>query len=233
MNNMGKTRKNNQKNNTNIPDEKNNNLRGHLDSFLKSEDPVKSTIRDILWVVVVVGVIAAGLFLFSGTWPAVVAVESESMVPNMNIGDLIFVVEEDRFGELQTWMDGTVTGYGKFNSEPDLQGRTVYGDVIIYKPNGDESVHPIIHRAVEWYEGNTGSGYITKGDNNQIADQLSGISGIGQIMPVKKEWIVGKALFSIPLIGYAPLHIVEFAIILILIMVVHELYIRSDRRDKK
>jgi len=233
MKNMGKTRKNKPKNNKNITEEENKSLRGTLDSFLKSDDPVRGTIRDILWVVVVVGVIAAGLYLFSGTWPAVVAVESESMVPNMNVGDLIFVVEEDRFGDLQTWKDGVLTGYGKFNGMPDLQGRTVYGDVIIYKPNGDESVHPIIHRAVELYEGNTSSGYITKGDNNQIADQLSGISGIGHIMPVKKEWIVGKALFSVPFIGYAPLHIVEFAIILILIMVVHELYIRSDRRENK
>ncbi|EHQ35098.1 S24/S26 family peptidase [Methanoplanus limicola] len=233
MKNMGKTRKNKQKNNTDIQKEKGNNLRRSLEAFFKSEDPVRGTIKDILWVIVVVGVIAAGLYIFSGTWPAVVAVESESMVPNMNVGDLIFVVEENRFGELQTWEDGLATGYGKFNSMPDLQSRNVYGDVIIYKPNGDDSVHPIIHRAVEWYEGNTSSGYITKGDNNQIADQLSGISGIGQIMPVKKEWVVGKALFSVPLIGYAPLHIVEFAIILILIMVVHELYIRSDGRDKK
>ena len=202
-----------------------------LKKFLKTSDPKIGFIRDIAGVLCAVGVIALLLLLISGTWPAVVAVESESMVPNMNVGDLVFVVAPDRYGELSTWQDGLITGYGKFNDNPDKQGNAVYGDVIIYKPNGAENVHPIIHRAVEWYEGEPNNGYITKGDNNQVYDQLSGIASIGAIKPVKKEWVVGKALFSIPLIGYAPLHLFEFAVILIAIMIIHELYLR--RREER
>ncbi|MDD4299534.1 MAG: S26 family signal peptidase [Methanomicrobium sp.] len=206
-----------------------------LKRFLKSDDEKISFIRDILWVACIVGIIALLLFAVFGTWPAVVAVESESMVPNMNIGDLVFVAAPDRFGELQTWQDGLKTGYAKFGDKPDRQGNSVFGDVIVYRPNGDENVHPIIHRAIGWYEENetnpdVNSGYITKGDNNQGFDQLSGIAGIGQIMPVKTEWIIGKALFSIPFIGYAPLHLFEFALILIAVMIVHELYLRKRGR---
>ncbi|MDD3407140.1 MAG: S26 family signal peptidase [Methanomicrobium sp.] len=206
-----------------------------LKRFLKSDDEKISFIRDILWVACIVGIIALLLFAVFGTWPAVVAVESESMVPNMNIGDLVFVAAPDRFGELQTWQDGLKTGYAKFGDKPDRQGNSVFGDVIVYRPNGDGNVHPIIHRAIGWYEENetnpdVNSGYITKGDNNQGFDQLSGIAGIGQIMPVKDEWIIGKALFSIPFIGYAPLHLFEFALILIAVMIVHELYLRKRGR---
>ena len=56
-----------------------------------------SILREFLWVIIVVGAIAALLFAVSGTWPAVVTIESESMVPHMNVGDLVFVVSADRF----------------------------------------------------------------------------------------------------------------------------------------
>ena len=195
--------------------------------FLKSEDPKAGMARDILWVLGVVGGVALLLFLISGTWPAVVAVESESMVPNMNVGDLVFVVAPDRYGTLTTWGEGQQTGYAKFAAYPDLQGNEVYGDVIIYKPNGDTSVHPIIHRAIVWYENTTVPGYITKGDNNLISDQDAYYQGIGAIQPVKKEWIVGKALFAIPLVGYLPLHIIEFAVLIIALLIVWEWYSRK------
>lgn len=96
-----------------------------------------------LWVVAVVGGIALALYLFAGTWPAVVTIESESMVPNMNVGDLVLVVDEDRFGPLTTWAEGQLTGYTSFGN---------YGDVIIYRPNGVDSVHPIIHRAMTYVD---------------------------------------------------------------------------------
>lgn len=204
-----------------------------LQRFLKGEEPVFSFARDAAWILAVVGSVALVLFLFSGTWPAVVAVESESMVPNMNIGDLVFVVAPDRYGELMTWNESFDSGYGRFNEYPDIYGNSVYGDVIIYRPNGVDSVHPIIHRAVAWYDDGTYAGYITKGDNNDHPDQMGGISGVGQILPVKKEWVVGKALFSIPFIGYAPLHIFEFAILIIILMIVHELYLSSREKTKK
>ncbi|MDD1664414.1 MAG: S26 family signal peptidase [Methanomicrobiales archaeon] len=213
-------------------------VKGAVKGFQESDHPLISFAREILWVVAVVGGIALLLFLVCGTWPAVVAVESESMLPNMHVNDLVFVVQKDRFGELQTYESGGNTGYLKFGD---------YGDVIIYRPNGASNIHPIIHRAIafhdtEWYASNPvfpnfqdpHAGYLTRGDNNLRPDQQSSITGIGPIQPVKAEWIIGKALFSVPLLGYPTLHYPEFAAVVILLLIIHEVYVsRSEEEEKK
>ena len=204
-----------------------------------------SLARDILWVVAVVGGIALVLYLICGTWPAVVTIESQSMDPNMKVGDLVVVVQKDRYGDFQTWAQGKGTGYRKFND---------YGDVIVYRPNGvsgssipipliSSSPHPIIHRAMMWVEakdisGNISAyytphaGYITKGDNNKNIDQVALYPDIGLIEPVKEEWVIGKALFTVPLVGYFPLHIVWVMAIIIVLMALHELYLGSREQAK-
>lgn len=130
-------------------------IRSLITQFRTSEHWAVSLARDLLWVIAVVGSIALALWLICGTWPAVVTIESGSMIPNMNVGDLVVVVEKDRFGALQTWDDGKMSGYKKFGD---------YGDVIIYRPNGYTDMwaqmgllplsgqHPIIHRAMTWKE---------------------------------------------------------------------------------
>src|SRR5512136_2827692 len=95
-------------------------------AFRESDHQAVAFAREILWVVAVVAGIALLLSLLCGTWPAVVAVESESMLPNMHVNDLVFIVEKDRFGQLQTYETGLSAGYQKFGN---------FGDVIIYHPN--------------------------------------------------------------------------------------------------
>jgi signal peptidase len=183
-------------------------IRTLIAQFRKSDHWAVSLARDLLWIVTVVGGVALALFLICGTWPAVVTIESQSMAPHMNVGD-----------------------------------------VIIYKPNGLTSVHPIIHRAIQYVDNQPVSeikgmqllnnytppheGYITWGDNNPRPDQGLNYPGIGVIEPVKDEWIVGKALFSIPLVGYLPLHIIEVTVVVVGIMVLYELYQRSRENKKK
>ncbi len=217
-----------------------------LEKFRKSDNQAITLARELVWVAAVVGGIALVLFLVCGTWPAVVTIESESMVPNMNVGDLVLVVQQDRFGELQTWTDGKQDGYMKFGD---------YGDVIVYKPNGASNVHPIIHRTRTWAEEGdrisytTGaevqnstkayiaphSGFITKGDNNAVIDQgaWTNYRGLGPIQPVEKEWVIGKAVFAIPLLGYLPLNIVPIAIIIVIAMVLYEVYTRTRKEQKE
>lgn len=290
-------------------------IRTLFNQFRTSDHWAVSLARDLLWVVAVVGCIALALFLICGTWPAVVTIESGSMIPNMNIGDLVVVVQKDRFGDLQTWDDGKRSGYKKFGD---------YGDVIIYRPNGatdwwasvgllplSQAQHPIIHRAMTWVDsgkplpmylniyrgavtptgylpltvsGETSSGlrvftpmgtsgippnytpgsrdviippqlgnyvlpadaivrnagyvwdtetvtthggYITKGDNNNFSDEgYLAFASTGEIEPVQKDWVVGKALFTVPYVGLLPLHIGEVIIVVIIVMVLHELYLR-------
>jgi signal peptidase I len=284
-----------------------------ITQFRTSDHWAVSLARDLLWVVGVVGSIALLLYLICGTWPAVVTIESGSMIPNMNIGDLVVVVQKDRFGELQTWSEGNISGYKKFGD---------FGDVIIYRPNGITDMwasvgllplskqHPIIHRAMSWtdagqpvptylnpyrgkatpagylsltpgredasgfrilsagpdpapgnysvspkditmqmpqgnfilpadtlvpdrgYVWNTGvttphGGYITKGDNNIFSDQGTlTVAGTTTVEPVQKDWVVGKALFTVPYVGLLPLNIGPVIVIVIIIMVLHELYLR-------
>ena len=208
-----------------------------LAAFRESDNRVVSLARDLLWVVVVVGGIALALYLFAGTWPAVVTIESESMVPHMNVGDLVLVVDEDRFGGLTTWVEGQQTGHSSFGD---------YGDVIVYRPNGADSVHPIIHRAMTYVDtaaveesglaqfyADPHGGYITRGDNNPYIDQGNlRIPGVGVIEPVRKEWIVGKALIAVPLVGYLPLHLAEFAVIVIVVILIHDI-ILARRKGKE
>ena len=175
------------------------------------------------------GVIAVGLLLFaiSGVWPPMVAVESGSMEPEMQRGDLIFVTEPERFtpgyadGGIVTVEVGTDEGYRSFGGN---------GSVIIYDPP-DRVGSPIIHRAhfhVEagenWHDrANTAymnaddceslancpaphDGFITKGDANARYDQASNIAG-----PVRPAWIQGTARLRIPYLGYIRLELAGLA----------------------
>jgi signal peptidase len=214
-------------------------FRALFNEFRTSEHWAVSLARDALWLATVVGSVALALFLICGTWPAVVTIESQSMDPHMKIGDLVVVVQKDRYGQFETWLDGAKNNYTKYDE---------YGDVIIYRPNGMTSVHPIIHRAIQYVDAGPvtqmkgytlrinysapHAGYITWGDNNPLPDQLVSYPGIGQVEPVKEEWIVGKALFAIPIIGYLPLNIWLVTIIVVIAMILHEMYLRSKEPEK-
>jgi signal peptidase len=289
-------------------------IRAMITAFRTSEHWAVSLARDFLWVIVIVGCIALALYLICGTWPAIVTVESGSMEPHMNIGDLVVVVQQDRFGPIQTWEDAHATGYQKFGD---------YGDVIIYRPDGVtdfwasigllplSSQHPIIHRAMTWvdagspqpsylnpYDGkvtpaeyiplatsnsttygyyllypenqtppenisenaeglafntanenyflpeqyvvqNQGyiqysapavnSGYITKGDNNPVSDEgYLTVNNNQTIDPVEKNWVVGKALFTIPLVGLLPLHIFWVIVVVIIAIFIWDWYAKKN-----
>ncbi|MFB6128288.1 MAG: S26 family signal peptidase [Halorhabdus sp.] len=172
--------------------------------------------------VVIVVLIGALLFATSGVWPPLVAIESGSMEPHIDTGDLVFVMDEHRFagsgaiGEsgVVTAQAGKKTGYRTFSG---------YGDVIVYEPNGNENATPIIHRAMFWVENNERwydeadpsaiggadnckelaycpaphAGFITKGDNNRYYDQV----GNQFSAPVKPEWVIGTAEYRVPGLG--------------------------------
>lgn len=241
-----------------------------INRFRLSENPKITLVREILFVLLTVGAVVALLLLICGTWPAVVTIESESMVPNMNVGDLVLVVSPDRYGALESRFDN-LSNYLSDNPT-GLEKYALEGDVIIYQPNGNKgfdifaylfslitlqsyennNIHPIIHRALFYVESGEKipvtiggqkalyttqhEGYITKGDNNPTIDQVgwSNYRGLGgPLEPVRKDWIIGKALVKIPYIGYIPLYIKEVIIIVAVIMILHELYLRSRSPVKK
>jgi signal peptidase len=155
--------------------------------------PLPGLIKDIIFVIVVVGAISLISQLILGLWTPMVAVESGSMVPNLNIGDIILVQGASRTN-VTPWDEAEKVNYTAFNHP---------GDVILYRPYGKESMNlldqfkmvigispgqekatPIIHRALRyvktgepmWKGGPNApfSGYITKGDHNDVIDQNAG-----------------------------------------------------------
>jgi signal peptidase len=162
--------------------------------------------KDFIFVLTVIVIFVAVSKIALGLYTPMVAVESESMIPHIQIGDIIFVQSIDRT-EIITYQIGKQMNYSSFSE---------FGDVILYKRLGIEGGTPIIHRAMYYVNQSEpmwpggplapNAGYITKGDNsrtNAVYDQQGSISpGI----PVKKEWVIGVARFSsIPIIGCVPL----------------------------
>lgn len=143
--------------------------------------------------------------LVFGLWTPMVVVESGSMEPHMQIGDIIFVKSVDRVNII-TNEEGKKAGYESFKN---------YGDVILYRPYGLEGVTPIIHRAMYrveagesmWEAGPSApySGYITKGDNAVTNKHFDQEGQISYDMPVKDKWIIGTAQYRIPYLGYIKL----------------------------
>ncbi len=186
-------------------------IKDKIKKFNESQNFWIGLLRDFLFVIAVVAIFASASYVALGLWAPMVAVESGSMIPHIQIGDIIFVQSFDRT-EVVTFEKGEQTGYKAFEN---------YGDVILYKPCGRDGVTPIIHRAMAFVEKGDPmwpggppapyAGYITKGDNNNLYDVQWNICR-GQIgntsegNPVKKEWVIGVARFyRVPLVGYISL----------------------------
>ncbi|MFC7097185.1 S26 family signal peptidase [Halobaculum marinum] len=194
-----------------------------LSRFLHADSGALLFVREVLSSALAVAFVGLLLFAIAGVWPPMVAVESGSMEPHMERGDLVFITEPDRFAPdaaygdtgVVTYETGSETGYSTFG---------MAGSVVVYRPPG-EGGPPIIHRArlhVEqgenWVDrANTDylpanscdrvpscpapyDGFITKGDANSQYDQVSGIAPV-----VKTEWVRGVARVRVPYLGYVRL----------------------------
>ena len=154
-------------------------LKNRLKYFKESDSFWAGLLRDFIFVLTVVVIFASVSKIALGLYTPMVAVESGSMIPHIQIGDIIFVESIDRT-EIITNEAGKKMNYSSFDE---------YGDVILYKPRGIEGATPIIHRAMYyvnesepmWPGGPLAphAGYITKGDNkitNAAYDQQGSIS---------------------------------------------------------
>lgn len=193
-----------------------------LRRFWTAEDGPLLLFREVLFSGGIVLLIGLLLFSVSGVWPPMVAVESESMEPNINQYDLIVVTEPGRFAPDVADQTGVVTADSVSESEHESFNRD--GSVIVYD-NPSTFGPPIIHRAhfyVEadenWYDRANPeyisaddcaelthcpaphAGYITKGDNNQSNAQYDQANGIAPV--VRPGWVTGIARVRLPHVGY-------------------------------
>ena len=189
-------------------------------------------LRDVLTSVMIVAAIGTLLFAASGVWPPMVAVESGSMEPNMERGDLVFIVDNDRFTPDNAVDDGgTSTGIVPADVAERTE-RTKFnrpGDVVVFRPNGNTGQTPIIHRAMFWVESGENwydradreaiggaenceelnhcpaphAGFITKGDNEFTNQNYDQTSRLSA--PVRPQWLVGTAELRVPYLGHVRL----------------------------
>ncbi|MDZ7745067.1 MAG: S26 family signal peptidase [Halobacteriales archaeon] len=125
-------------------------LREWLQWFRTTDDGAVIYVREMGMSIAAVLLVGLLLFAVSGVWPPMVAVESGSMEPNMKVGDLVFVMDEERLAPdaahagtgVVTYQTGREVGYKQFSN---------YGDVIIFRAD-NESGTPIIHRARFWVD---------------------------------------------------------------------------------
>lgn len=182
------------------------NIKEKIKAFRESDNFWVGLLRDFIFVAFVVAIFASISQIALGLWSPMVAVESGSMIPHIQIGDIIFVEGIQRT-KVITHEEGKEIGYKSFED---------YGNVVLYRPYGREGVTPIIHRAM--YYVNAGepmwpggppapyAGYITKGDNTKTNPSYDQQGSISYNQPVRKEWIIGVARFyRVPLLGYVSL----------------------------
>ncbi len=115
----------------------------------RAKPPTYWRARDSLWfeplvALAVIVVLLVSLYAYTGNWPPVYVVESDSMqhgytdiVGLINTGDLV-LAQKIPANQITDYVMGMKTGYSTYGE---------YGDVLLYHPNGAGST-PIIHRAI-------------------------------------------------------------------------------------
>lgn len=123
----------------------------------KKYEPIVLFLRDAGVAVLFVAIVLIAMFAYTGLWPPLVVVESDSMmhgqdnlshIGTIDTGDLVLVKKVDKASDIETYVDGLASGHRTYGD---------YGDVVIYKRGGSDATTPIIHRAVIYLEYNASS----------------------------------------------------------------------------
>lgn len=123
----------------------------------KKEDVLVSSIKAFIVAPLIFLIVLAAVFAYSGVWPPLVVIESESMqhsdttsyIGVIDTGDIVVVKDVTGLDDVTSYMEGVATGHSTYGE---------YGDVVIYHRPGMEK--PIIHRAILELEYNfTGGGF--------------------------------------------------------------------------
>lgn len=108
--------------------------------------------RDAGVALLFVVIVLLTMYAYTGLWPPLVVVESDSMmhgddnlsyIGTIDTGDLVLVKKADQVSDVETYMDGFSSGQRTYGD---------YGDVVIYKRGGSDGNTPIIHRAIIYLE---------------------------------------------------------------------------------
>jgi len=164
--------------------------------FLQGDGWPSFVVVLILAFIIIKFIFFPGLSLLTGTSLPIVIVESCSMYhQHAGLGEIFKSPVYNNFGitlnDTKNWdfKNGLTKGDVIFVVAPK---HLKIGDIIIF--NGGVS-HPIIHRLIK-----VGDTYETKGDNYRTNSRQ-----LPSERNIKKNQIIGKALFKVPLVGWLKL----------------------------
>ncbi len=112
-----------------------------------------------------------------GTENPMMVVISQSMVPNLGVGDFIFIQAITDFNDI-------------------VAGQPPVGDVLVFLRPGFNDEY-IVHRVISKINSSEGWMFVTKGDNNAFQDGV----------PVPESRVIGKVINRLPILGYFSLFI--------------------------
>jgi len=173
----------------------------------KNESRIPSIIKDVVIVVIGVAIIWLGLRFVFDTGNPFYVVSSGSMVPNLNVNDILVVRDGDSFKDLKV------------------------GDIIVFdRPDGADRV--IVHRVAEIFDDSEGNHQIirTKGDANDGSIP-------GTDFPIREDDYIGKVAYIIPGAGVVtkilspPVNYIIIAAIIAL-MVITQIGKRKNNNNK-
>jgi signal peptidase len=139
----------------------------------KRPSPGMLFLRDAGIALIFVASVLLAMYAYTGLWPPLVVVESDSMMHSednvshlgaIDTGDMVLVKDVDSPDDIITYMEGVVNGHRTYGD---------FGDVIVYKKNGDDGVTPIIHRAMVYLEANPNGSYRCEALKDAPADKWS------------------------------------------------------------
>lgn len=131
-------------------------------------------LRDAAVAAAFVALVLLAMFAYTGLWPPLVVVESNSMmhgednhsnIGTIDTGDLVLVKKVNSVADVETYMDSQISGHKTYGD---------YGDVVIYKRGGSDASTPIIHRALIHLEINSdGTSYRSESLRQAATDKWS------------------------------------------------------------
>ena len=154
-------------------------------------------LRDAGIALLFVVLVLVAMFAYSGLWPPLVVIESNSMmhgedntshIGTIDTGDLVLVKKVDRPAQIQTYIDGLSNGHRTYGD---------YGDVIIYKKGGSSALTPIIHRAMIYLEPNS------DGLSYRAAGLQNAPTGSWSVFPSNDSWYHLTGTLMLLDVGYA------------------------------
>jgi len=176
-------------------------------------------VKTILLAIIIIGSVVGfwfGLQAGLRTQYPLLTVASGSMIPTLNVGDLIVVQGIANFSEVKA-------GLWKSPMEGDI--------IIFHRQSSLGQDDLIVHRAIEKYQGTDDLWYFkTAGDNNKPYPSVD--SWI-----VSERSVVGKVVGKVPLVGYIPLEIrkpygMALIVILIFILILAEYLPALSKKEK-